>query len=93
MTIVMSEIMWSWCQINVSSDNKLLRGLLIKLVKNIASPDELHSLNMDKEDFLSILDWIKSCAEKSRKVTSKRKYFLESKESVKNELKLRLKGN
>ena len=36
MTIVMSEIMWS--KINVSSDNKLLCGLLIILVEDIASP-------------------------------------------------------
>lgn len=34
---------------------------------------------MDKED------WIESCAEKSCKITSKIKCFLESKESVKNE--------
>ena len=54
MTIVMSEIMWS--KINVSSDSKLLCGLLIILFENIASPGDLHSLKMDKEDFLSVPD-------------------------------------
>ena len=77
----MSGTMWS--KVNVSSDNKLLCGLLIKLVENIAAPDELRSLKMDKDDFPSISEWIENSSVISRKITGKIKYFLELKESVK----------
>ena len=70
----------------------MLYGLLIQLVENVASPDELHALKMNEEGFLSIPDWNESCAEKSRKITNKIKYFLESKEPVKNECEKKSKA-
>ena len=81
MTVLMSGTMWS--KVNVSSDNRLLCGLLIKLVENIAAPDELRSLKMDKDDFPSISEWIENSSVISRKITNKIKCFLELKESVK----------
>ena len=61
MIVIMSEIMWS----------NLLCGLLIKLVKNIAESDELHSLEVDEDNFLSISEWIENSLVISRKVTDK----------------------
>ena len=61
MIVIMSEIMWS----------NLLCGLLIKLVKNIAESDELHSLEVDEDNFLSISEWIESSSVISRKITGK----------------------
>ena len=61
MIVIMSEIMWS----------NLLCGLLIKLVKNIAESDELHSLEVDEDNFPSISEWIENSLVISRKVTDK----------------------
>ena len=41
MTVLVSKIMWS-------------EGLLVKLVWNIAAPDELHSLKMDEDNYINM---------------------------------------
>ena len=53
------------------SDNNLLCGLLIKLVKNIAESDEFHLLEVDEDNFPSISEWIESSSVISRNITGK----------------------